>query len=253
MLAAPFSDRLDPKNPGRTPSTESEAQPGALQRNTEIPQLPMSEPIQWLPRPASDLDLSQLEVRNYCWSSYLLLPKPQDRCLQFALPLRSSLLGSVTEHWWEVSSIYPVIVAPRYDLESLAAAPAEVLSAITLAEGTIFKYVAQVSARQQHILIKTKIRYLLTAAVLLAVLLVLGLAGYLVAEAEIAVCVLGVGLMEGWCLYWACVCSAKLRRSYVEMRKTLEGFCQEDLGLKGYSVRVVGPFVLQFLQYQLCK
>jgi hypothetical protein len=146
MLAAPFSDLLDPKNPGRTPSTESEAQPGLLQRTTGIPQLPLSEPMQWLARPASDLDLAQLEVRNYCWCSYLLLPKPPDRCLQFALPLRSSLLGSVTEHWWEVSTIYPAIVAPRYDLESLAAVPAEVLSAITLAEETISKSVAQVIA-----------------------------------------------------------------------------------------------------------
>lgn len=250
MLSAPLSDRLDPKCPGRTPSTESEALPCALQRTTGTAQLPLSEPMQWLASPASDSDLSQLEVRHFCWCSYLLLPKPPDRCLQFALPLKSSRLGSVTEPWWGTSTIYPAIVAAKYDLESLAAVPAEVSSAVSAAEAAISRPVARVSAKQQHILAKAKIRYILVTFVLLAVLLVLGLAGYLADAELVAVCVLGVGLLAGWCLYWACVSSAQLRRSYMDMRQHLEALCQSDLGLKGYSMRVVGPFVLQFLQSQ---
>lgn len=250
MLSAPLSDRLDQKFPGRTPSTESEALPGALQRTAGTAQLPISEPMQWLASPASDLDLAQFEVKHFCWRGYLLLPKPPDRCLQFALPLKSSRLGSVTEPWWGTSTIYPAIVAARYDLESLAAVPAEVSSAVSAAEAAISRPVSQVSARQQHITAKAKIRYILLALVLLAVLLVLGLAGYLVDGELVAVCVLGVGLLEGWCVYWACVSSAQLRRSYVDMRQHLEALCQSDLGLKGYSMRVTGPFVLQFLQSQ---
>lgn len=248
MLAAPLSERQDQKYPGRTPSTESEAVPGSLQRTTV--QLPTSEPLQWQDYQSSDLDLSQLEVKNYCWRSYLLLPRPPDRGLQFALPLRSSRLGSVTQQWWERGTIYPVIVAPRYELESLAVVPGDVAAAVDLAEAVISKPVEKVRFTQQHALVKIKVRYLLTAAVLLCIFLVLGLAGFLLEAQTAAVCAVAVGLLEVWCVYWLCVCSSKLRRSYFKMRQRLEVFSQTDIGLKGYNMRIAGPFVLQFLQPQ---
>ena len=241
-----LSDHLEKKFPGRIPSSESDALTSVLQRTTGPLQPPLSEPMQWTSDLSSEVDLEGMEVGNYCWRSYLILPKAKGRGLQFALPLRSSWLGSATEHWWEFATIYPVITQPQYYLDSPTSVPAHLSSAITSAESILCPAVLQVPLTQQHTLSKAKTRYILTSAVLLLALVVLGLAGALV-DAEVTVVGVYIAvLLEGWCVGSICVISASIRKSHLELRCSLEAFCQSKAGLKDYSVRVAGPYYLQF-------
>ena len=248
MLRPSSSDFPDLKNPGRTPSTESEVQFGTSHRTTAISTGTFSEPIQWVADPSLDPETPVLEVRNFCWKSYVLLPKSPLRCLQFSLPLKSCRLGSVTERWWECWSIYPAIAAPRYELESFSAAPTtEVNTVISAAESLISSPISEVSLTQLRELQKAKIRYLFLSVLLLGVLLVLGLSGFLLDPQLTVVSAIGAVLLELWCFYWIAVRSADMRRSYKRMRHSLEWFChrQPELVAKGYSIKVTGPFVLQ--------
>jgi hypothetical protein len=206
--------------------------------------------MQWTSDISSEVDLEGMEVSNYCWKSYLILPKAKGRGLQFALPLRSSWLGSATAHWWEFSTIFPVITRPEYHLDSPTSVPPHLSSTITSAETVLRSAVLQVPLTQQHTLSKAKIRYILTSAVLLIALLVLGLAGTVV-DTEVAVVGTYIAvLLEGWCIGWICVISAQLRKSHIELWCSLEALCHSKIGLKDYNVRIAGPYSLQFLPLQ---
>lgn len=245
-----LSDHLEKKSPGRIPSSESDALTSVLQRTTGPLQSPLSEPMQWTSDLSSEVDLEGMEVGNYCWRSYLVLPKTKGKGLQFALPLRSSWLGSATEHWWELSTIYPVITHPQYSLDSPTSVPPHLSPTITSAEAILRPAVLQVQSTQQHTLSKAKTRYILTSAVVLIALLVLGLAGVFV-DTQIGVVGVYIAvLLEGWCVGSICLISAQLRRSHMELRCSLEAFCQTKTGLKDYNMRVVGPYYLQFLPLQ---